>query len=137
MTAPTPLDLHATPRERQLLAELSEERRMGAEARRQMRLALRGRHDAEQRAAALDERLLGLQQSNESAYKAAYEATGGPGFDKRQPFGHKPAASDGRQRLADMCHTTATGTTPIRTLHHPGDRAAWAVIDRQNQEGIA
>lgn len=37
--------------------------------------------------AALTERLLALQNANEGAYKAAYDATGGPHFDTAQPFG--------------------------------------------------
>lgn len=47
--------------------------------------------DACERAAHLDARLVSLQGANEAAYKALYGATGGPRFDKAQPFGTVPA----------------------------------------------
>lgn len=37
--------------------------------------------------AALEERRVALQAENEAAYRAAYEAMGGPRFDKAQTFG--------------------------------------------------
>lgn len=36
--------------------------------------------------AALDARLVELQTANEGRYAADYDATGGPAFDKDQPF---------------------------------------------------
>jgi hypothetical protein len=40
--------------------------------------------------AALTERLADLQAANEGAYREVQDATGGPRFDHRQPFGSEP-----------------------------------------------
>lgn len=40
--------------------------------------------------AVLTEKLADLQRANERMYAADYDATGGPRFDPKQPFGSEP-----------------------------------------------
>lgn len=59
-----------------------------------------------EQAAALEERRLALQADNEAAYKAAYDATGGPRFDKLRPFG----------QLTEECFTDPAKKAAVRML---------------------
>ncbi|MEU1596164.1 hypothetical protein ABZ468_25725 [Streptomyces sp. NPDC005708] len=46
--------------------------------------------DLRDQLAAATERLVELQAANEGHYRQQYDATGGPRFDKGQPFGSEP-----------------------------------------------
>ncbi|WP_329214938.1 hypothetical protein OG352_05575 [Streptomyces sp. NBC_01485] len=46
--------------------------------------------EAQDRNRCLEQRLADLQTANEAAYKELREATGGPLFDQKQPFGAIP-----------------------------------------------
>lgn len=61
---------------------------------------------ARAQAAALDERRLALQEENEAAYRAAYDASGGPRFDKLRPFG----------RLTERCFSDPAKRSAFRML---------------------
>lgn len=68
---------------------------------------------AREQAAALEERRLALQEANEGAYRAAYDASGGARFDKLRPFG----------RLTERC------------FPDPAKRAAFRMLQRTTTEG--
>ncbi|KWT61865.1 hypothetical protein ADL21_11325 [Streptomyces albus subsp. albus] len=61
--------------------------------------------NALQRASALTARLEALQEANEGAYAAAYEATGGPRFDPGRPFGHAPTPDGPRPEAVRSLET--------------------------------
>ncbi|MEU9495472.1 hypothetical protein AB0D73_27340 [Streptomyces sp. NPDC048215] len=56
--------------------------------------------------AALEERRLALQEANEGAYRAAYDASGGARFDKLRPFG----------RLTERCFPDPVKRAAFRML---------------------
>ncbi|MEU0160142.1 hypothetical protein ABZ154_15210 [Streptomyces sp. NPDC006261] len=68
---------------------------------------------ARQQVAALEDRRLALQEANEGAYRAAYDATGGPRFDKLRPFG----------RLTKDCFTDPGKRSAIRMLQDRMERS--------------
>ncbi|MFD3741105.1 hypothetical protein [Streptomyces sp. NPDC058629] len=61
---------------------------------------------AREQVAALEDRRLALQEANEGAYRAAYDATGGARFDKLRPFG----------RLTEACFKDPGKRSAIRML---------------------
>jgi hypothetical protein len=64
---------------------------------------------ARAQAAALEERRLALQEANEGAYRAAYDASGGARFDKLRPFG----------RLTERCFSDPAKRAAFRMLQQP------------------
>ncbi|GAA2485075.1 hypothetical protein GCM10010406_21670 [Streptomyces thermolineatus] len=76
--------------------------------------------DLKAQVAALDSRLVAQQQQNEAAYRAAYDAAGGPQFDIDEPFGQLPATNQpivaDRPSPADLARTaTRPSQMPARS----------------------
>lgn len=69
--------------------------------------------EARAQLAALDTQLRTLQDQNEAAYRAAYDSTGGPHFDKAKPFG----------RLTSGCFTDPAKRAAARMLQRTAEEA--------------
>ncbi|MGW0312074.1 hypothetical protein [Streptomyces flavidovirens] len=70
--------------------------------------------EARAQLAALDNLRRALQDDNEAAYRAAYDATGGPRFDKAKPFGRLTSRSftdPTKRAAARMLQRTAEETS--------------------------
>lgn len=60
----------------------------------------------------LSDRLEDLQRLNEAAYRDAYDTSGGPRFDKRQPFGTRAPVTPATARARLL-------TDLVRDAHRP------------------